>query len=221
VGYQLFSKKNLFQTINLYIKECSSEHGMSFSPDGNSIYFSSTRPTKIDSISETWRIWKSDKIKGNWNEPKYVDIPNLRDKLVSHPTITSNGKLYFHSSNLDYSEMDIYQTQEKNGQFENAKRTAISQKPNNGICTPYISANEEYLIFASIGNQLDLMISFNDGQGNWIKTKRLGDKINNLGQGNPYVTPNSKFLFFTTGEHQKQNWKVKWVNIESQIKNNC
>ena len=27
-----------------------SEHGMSFSPDGNTMYFSSTRPTNIDSV---------------------------------------------------------------------------------------------------------------------------------------------------------------------------
>jgi len=196
------------------------EHGMSFSPDGNSIYFSSTRPTKTDNIPETWHICKSDKVNGNWTEPAYVNIPNLRDKLVSHPTITSTGKLYFHASSLDYSEMNIYQSRQINGLFEDAKKVAISNKPNTGICTPYISTNEAYLIFASIGKQLDLWISFNDGKGNFTKTKRLNDKINNFGQGNPYVTPNNQFLFFTTGEHQKENWKVKWVNIESEIKNN-
>ena len=141
----------------------------------------------------------------------------MRDKLISHPTITHSGKLYFHASNLDYSEMDVYHSQGMEGEFQNAEKVEIAQKPNTGLCTPFISANEEYLIFAAIGKQLDLSISFNDGQGNWTQTKPLNKKINNLGQGNPYVTPDHQFLFFTTGEHQKENWEIKWVNIKSEL----
>lgn len=196
------------------------EHGMSFSPDGNSIYFSSTRPTNIKGTSETWHIWKSDKVNGEWKEPVFVDIPNLRDKLVSHPSITNSGTLYFHTSNLDYSEMDIYHSKKVNGKFEKAEKTTISMNTKIGKCTPYVSPKEDYLIFATIGNELNLMISYNDGKGGWINTKKLNNKINNKGQGNPYVTPNNKFLFFTTGEHLEKEWKVKWVNIESEINNN-
>lgn len=86
---------------NAFFDSKYNEHGMSFSPDGNSIYFSSTRPVNIDGIPSTWHIWKSDKTNGKWDKPKFVDIPNLRNKLVSHPTITTSGTIYFHSSNLD------------------------------------------------------------------------------------------------------------------------
>jgi Tol biopolymer transport system component len=196
------------------------EHGMSFSPDGNSIYFSSTRPTNIEGVFETWHIWKSEKINGEWKEPIFVDIPNLRKKLVSHPTITNSGTLYFHTSNLDYTEMDIYHSKEVNDKFEDAKKTTIWMNSETGKCTPYVSPKEDYLIFASIGNQLDLMISFSNGNGEWINTKKLNKEINNTGQGNPYVTPDNKFLFFTTGEHLKTNWRVNWVDIESELKNN-
>ncbi|WP_262496961.1 hypothetical protein [Formosa algae] len=41
-----------------------------------------------------------------------------------------------------------------------------------------------------------------------------------MGQGNPYITPDDKFLFYTTGGHLEKDWKVKWVNIESELKNN-
>ena len=196
------------------------EHGMSFSPDGNSIYFSSTRPIGMDSMPETWHIWKSDKVAGKWEEPSFVDIPNLKSKLVSHPIMTSSGLLYFHTSNLDYSQMDIFQSQNINGDFSDAVKTSISTTSDAGKCTPYVSPKEEYLIYASIGEQLDLMISFNDGSGNWINTRRLNDQINDIGQGNPYVTPDNKYLFYTTGEHHSQNWEVKWVDIEAVIANN-
>ncbi|MEM7109072.1 MAG: hypothetical protein AAF519_12665 [Bacteroidota bacterium] len=195
------------------------EHGMSFSPDGNSIFFSSTRPVNMDDIPQTWHIWKSDKGGGEWTEPVFVDIPNLRHKLLSHPVITNSGTLYFHSSNLDYSTMDIYQAKRVNNTFQDAEKVSISATSNSGRCTPYVSPGEEFLVFASIGNQLDLYVSFNDGKGNWTGTKKLGDPINSLGQGNPYVTPDQKFLFFTTGGYQEKEWKVQWVNIESELKN--
>ncbi|MGB5981967.1 MAG: hypothetical protein WBG46_07450 [Nonlabens sp.] len=35
------------------------DHGMSFSPDGNTIYFSSTRPVDDYDVADTWHIWKS------------------------------------------------------------------------------------------------------------------------------------------------------------------
>lgn len=196
------------------------EHGMSFSPNGNTLYFSSTRPVSVSGVLPTWHIWKSDKSNGKWSEPVFVDIPNLRNKLVSHPTITNSGTLYFHTSNLDYSDMDIYHSKIVNGKFEDAERTSISMNSTSGKCTPYVSPKGDYLIFASIGDELDLLISYHDGKGGWINTKKLNSRINNEGQGNPYVTPDNKFLFFTTGEHSEKNWKVKWVNIESEIKNN-
>lgn len=116
--------------------------------------------------------------------------------------------------------MDIYRSKQINGRFEDAKKTIISVNSETEKCTPYVSPKEDYLIFASIGNQLDLMISFNDGNGKWIDTKKLNNKINNIGQGNPYVTPDNKFLFFTIGEHLKNNWTVKWVDIESELNKN-
>ncbi|MFC4635321.1 hypothetical protein ACFO3O_15535 [Dokdonia ponticola] len=194
------------------------DHGMSFSPNGNTLYFSSTRPTEIEGVSATWHIWKSDKINGKWSEPVFVDIPNLRNKLVSHPTLTNSGTLYFHSSNLDYSEMNIYKSKEYEGKFSDAEKFIPLSQLDNGACTPYVSPKEDYLIFARIDNQLDLMISFNDGKGHWSNPRKLSEKTNTHGQGNPYVTPDNKFLFFTTGK-EASRWRIQWVNIERELEN--
>ncbi|MDE5424120.1 hypothetical protein L3073_18045 [Ancylomarina sp. DW003] len=194
-----------------------SEHGMSFSPDGKSLYFSSTRPVEIEGVLPTWHIWKSEKINGIWNKPEFVDIPNLRDKLVSHPSVTNSGMVYFHASNLDYSDMDIYYSKQVNSKFENAEKPIIQMDFKTGKLTPYISPKEDYLLFASIGNQLDLMISFSDEKGGWINTRKLNTEINNNGQGNPYVTPDGGFLFFATG-NDSESWSIKWVKTESELK---
>ena len=193
------------------------EHGMSFSPDGKTLYFSSTRPVSKQGIATTWHIWKSEKINGKWSEPNFVDIPNMKDKLVSHPTITNSGTLYFHASNLNYSDMRIYQSKTVNGAFGPAEMVSFDKEFEVGTCTPFVAPNEEYLIFATIGNELELMISYNNGQGQWSNPKKFNRNINTQGQGNPYVTPDNQFLFFATGGAQAENWKVRWVNITSEI----
>jgi len=196
------------------------EHGMSFSPDGNTLFFSSTRPVNVAGVTPTWHIWQSKKLNGNWQKPTFVDIPNLREKLVSHASMTNSGKIYFHASNIDFSEMDIYESKISHGQFENAIKTVIEMPTKIGKCTPFVSPTGDYFIFATIGEQLNLMISYPDGKGGWTHTKKLNDAINTLGQGNPYVTPDNTFLFYTTGDHIKKQWKVKWVNIASALENN-
>jgi len=196
-----------------------SEHGMSFSPDGKILYFSSTRPSPIDGLPDTWHIWKCEQVNGTWNEPEFVDILNLRDKLVSHPSVAKSGTIYFHVSNLDYSDMDIYYSKQVNGKYGNARKLKLPAGLNTDKCTPYISPDESYLLFASIGDQLDLMICFNDGNGGWKNIKKLNTAINNKGQGNPYVTPGSDFLFFATGEHLG-SWSVKWVRFQPELLNN-
>jgi hypothetical protein len=116
--------------------------------------------------------------------------------------------------------MDIYHSQLIDGKFQDAIKIEIEQKFENGYALLLFQLIEEFLVFASIGNQLDLYISFRTKEGNWFPTSKLSKKINSMSQGNPYITPDNKFLFYVTGEKQKENWSVKWVDIESEIKNN-
>ncbi|MEL6986630.1 MAG: hypothetical protein AAGK97_02280 [Bacteroidota bacterium] len=188
------------------------EHGMSFSPDGKTLYFSSTRPTNVESIPDTWHIWKTERVGDTWTKPVFVDIPNMRDKLLSHPSISKDGVLYFHASNVDYSNMSIYSVQISTP-FGNAKPLHLLGDKSIGTCTPYVAPNNDFLIFASIGQQLDLWINFKDKDGQWTKSKKLNENINKFGQGNPYITPDQKYLFYATGSND-QPWNIKWVKIE-------
>jgi hypothetical protein len=155
-------------------------------------------------------------VDGQWTDPIFIDIPNLRDKLLSHPSISETGQLYFHASELDYSQMDIYTTIAKNGVFEPAEKvfdTSLIQR-----CTPFISAKEEYLLFGTIGDQLDLMIAFKDNNGDWRNPRKLDKAINTNGQGNPYVTTDNKFLFYATGKDDREAWQIKWMNFEKELR---
>ncbi len=203
---------------NAFFNSEFSDHGMSFSPDGNTLYFSSTRPLPSDTIADTWHLWKSEKVKGQWDIPEYVDIPNLRDKLISHPSISKDGTLYFHASNKDYSNMSIYYAQEKNGQFQNANKVSLTPKNPNGYCTPYISPNNDYLIYAVIGHPLQLHISYKNEANEWSFAKELPQRINKKGQGNPYITADGKFLFYAReNDNQSKGWNIYWTTTESFI----
>jgi len=194
------------------------EHGMSFSPDGQTLYFSSTRPTQVEGVVDTWHIWRCEKVNGKWGTPAFIDIPNCRDKLVSHPSVTQSGNLYFHVSNVDYSQMKVNMAKLTNGLSGPAK--ALNLLPDQGIgtCTPYISPKEDYLIFVNIkGTSLGLWLAFKNEAGNWVAPHRFNDTINQQGQGNPSITPDGKFLFFTTGDATGNNWAVKWVNILEEL----
>ena len=195
-----------------------SEHGVSFSSDGHTLYFSSTRPSFENNASGTWRIWRSLKVDGKWEEPELVNIPGTKNKFVSHPSISDSATLYYHMSNLDYSEMDIYYSRKVNGKYSEPEKIKIPLESNLGKCTPHISPKEDYMVFAAIGEQLDLMVSFKNDNGDWGDAKRLNDKINTLGRGNPYVTPDGRYLFYASSEHPEKKWKIKWINFEEVLK---
>lgn len=194
------------------------EHGTSFSPDGKFIYFSSTRPVAIEGIANTWHIWRCKRNGKNWTEPEFVDIPNLRDKLASHPSITNDGKLYFHAGNIDYTEFYIYHSKIENGKFSDAIKLAFEVNFRNKQNTPYISPDESYLIFESTPN---LYISFKDKIGNWTTAKPLNKNINKHGKGNPYITPDQKYLFFVAGlePYPEEKWSVYWVSTKTIFNN--
>jgi len=187
------------------------DHGMSISPDGKTIYFSSTRETGVLGQPYTWHLWKTELVDTSWTSPEYIDIPNMEDKLVSHPSITNDGRLYFHSSNLDFTEMYIYTSQQIDGTFQDAVKVDGLIGTDQGACTPYIAPDGSYLIYAGVGKTLDLYITYKDDQGDWSTPNRLSDEVNNNGQGNPAVTVDGK-LFYTTNDNNA--WQVKWIPLE-------
>lgn len=191
------------------------DHGMSFSPNGEKLVFSSTRPVTSSDIPTTWHIWMSTIKNDQWTEPEYVEIPNLRSKLVSHPTLSPDGTLYFHASNLDYSDMKIYYSEYANGRYHEAKEIKFHNLNASGYCTPYISSTGEYLIFATIGESLDLYFCTKKGSNEWSSPKKLSTNINNNGRANPYLTPDTNYLFFATENMDSQIWNINWVSTKS------
>ena len=190
------------------------DHGMSFSPDGNTLVFSSTRPTPSDKVPQTWHIWRSEQDEEGWSTPVYVEIPNLRSKLISHPTLGPNGTIYFQASNLDYSELSIYYSRLSNGKYQDAEKIPFDLNAY-GYCTPYLSADGNHLVFAAVNEHLDLYICDKLKNDQWSTPRKLSDEINRHGQGNPYLTPGGDFLFYAIEDKKTGQWRINWISTAS------
>jgi len=175
-----------------------SDHGMSFSPNGKSLYFSSTRPVELEDAADTWHLWRVNWENDSWSEPEYIDIPNLRDKLTSHPSITKDGDLYFHSSNLDYSQMKIFHSRFNGKAWSIAKEISIAIEGSMGQTTAFVSSANEQLFFANIDSKsnLDLYEASRNDSGEWGDFRKLGRSINHGNLGNPVLSSDGKFLFY-------------------------
>ncbi len=80
----------------------------------------------------------------------------------------------------------------------------------------FIAADESYMI---VTNRPALAISYRNSDGSWTNPRNLGAKINfGLGSWGPWVTPDNKYLFYSTGtKPDYSDVAVYWVRIDGVI----
>jgi hypothetical protein len=80
----------------------------------------------------------------------------------------------------------------------------------------FVSKDESYMI---VTNRPGLAISYRKDDGSWTNPRFLGKKIDfGLGSWGPWVTPDNKYLFYSTGtKPDYSDVKVYWVRIDGII----
>lgn len=80
----------------------------------------------------------------------------------------------------------------------------------------FVSRDETYMI---VTTPFGLSISYPKKDGTWTNPRELGSKINfGLGMWGPFVTPDNKYLFYTTGTKQDySDVNVYWVRVDGLI----
>ncbi|UCE20668.1 MAG: PD40 domain-containing protein, partial [Candidatus Aminicenantes bacterium] len=125
------------------------------------------------------------------------------DKTELSPSISRNGTVYFHSSNIKggYGGPDIYRAKLMNGNYEEPENLCDSINTESMEVLPYIAPDESYLLFSSFRpggyGDFDIYVSYKKEDGTWTKAKNLGEKINTPArEDGVVVSPDGKFLFF-------------------------
>jgi hypothetical protein len=80
----------------------------------------------------------------------------------------------------------------------------------------FVSPDESYMI---VTNRPTLAISYKKTDGSWTNPRVLGKKIDfGLGSWGPWVTPDNKYLFYSTGtKPDYSDVAVYWVRIDAVI----
>jgi len=166
-----------------------------FSPDGSRLYFTSNRPLSDSSDLTRNNIWFVEKTENRWSKPQIVPLTETGDYYSS---ITNQGDIYFNT----WTTGNIYRgVKTDSTYFVERLPDIINQDKNVG--DPFISPNEDYLIFrgTNLANTVggsDLYISFNINN-EWTAPMNLGEPINSkAGDICPLVTADGALFIFAS-----------------------
>jgi hypothetical protein len=170
-----------------------------FSPDGNRLYFASSR-SGGSGRGDIWYVTRTDQ---GWSDPVNLGSPPNGSGSEGQPCVTADGSLFFISA-MDSVEWNrgIYQCRKEGNTF--MERVALPSVINTSDADayPFIAPDQSYLLFCSgrpgcNSVETDMYVSFRKLDGEWGVPVQMGPEINN---GNtvsfPRVTSDGKYLFF-------------------------
>lgn len=177
-----------------------------FSADGKKLFFTSNRPVEGDKPKD-FDIWVSEKVNGNWTEPKNLGEVVNTPADEFYPSLAQNGNLYFTATYKNgIGREDIYVAKWENDHY--AQPVVLDANVNSATYefNAYVSPDEQFILFTSYGRKDDmgrgdLYISIKDSNGNWQPAKNLVALNSNQIDYCPFVSFDKKILFFTSERH--------------------
>jgi Tol biopolymer transport system component len=181
-----------------------------FSPDGQWIYFSSDRPL-TGNKKKDFDIWRVKRLANSgWGEPENLGANVNSSKDEFYPSITRSGNLYF-TAELPQGKgsEDIVICKPQGADF--GKSEVLPEDINTKFdeFNAFVDPDEQYIIFSSYGRPDDtgggdLYISRKNENGDWLPVKHLAAPLNSPYLDYcPYVTPDKKYLVFTSNRMSK------------------
>ena len=176
-----------------------------FSPDGQTIYFSSDRPLKVEAKND-FDLWRVKRLPdGNWGEPENLGPIVNSEKNEFYPSIAKSGNLYF-TVEADYGKgsEDIVVCRLVNGVYSKPESLPEDINTKYDEFNAFVDPDEQFIIFSSYGRaddmgRGDLYVSHMNQNGVWLPVKHLPALINSTALDYcPYITPDKKYLVFTS-----------------------
>jgi outer membrane protein OmpA-like peptidoglycan-associated protein len=129
----------------------------SYSPDGNTLYFTSDMPGSVGGTD----IWMSKLSEGNWSVPTNLGSEVNTKGNESFPTSKDENTLFFSSdAHNTLGGMDILSTSKKNGVWETPKHLSYPINSNRDDFSAYFGADGNTGYFTSDRTGSDKIYSF-------------------------------------------------------------
>lgn len=179
-------------------------HNYPFAKNGQVIYFAWRGPVGDIHASYDLNIWVVVKKATGWSKPELLKSPVNTSSYDTWASAAKNRNIYFFSGrDGGFGRSDVYRSKFVNDghpEVENLGKTINTEYTDND---PFIAPDEEYLIFCSnrpgTMGKLDMYIAFMGQNGSFGKPVNMGSAVNGAAnEERPFVTPDGKYLFFTT-----------------------
>lgn len=175
--------------------------------DGSKLFFISDRPAGAAAGAKdearSLDIWMMEKRGDGWSAPVNVGAPVNANGNEWHPTLASDGTLYFGSDRAGgKGRTDIYRSRLVAGKYTEPENLGDNVNTRFDEFEPFVAPDQSYMIFMAARpdgrGASDLYISYQRA-GAWTKAENLGDKINSSGsEYSPKVSPDGKYFFWTS-----------------------
>jgi outer membrane protein OmpA-like peptidoglycan-associated protein len=194
------------ENIGKAINSSFHEYSPLVSSDGNTMIFTSNRPTDgSNALSKFEDIYISKKVNGEWTQPTKIS-PNINIEFNdAAASLSPDGKtlvLYY-----EYGGGDIYVSKAEGEGW--TKPIALNKNINGPMSwetSAFLTEDGKHLYFSSnreggYGN-LDIYVSEMDQTGDWGKANNIGPVINTSGkEDSPALDPDGTVLYFSSDGH--------------------
>lgn len=201
------------------------------SPDNNTIYFLTTRPSHGKAIKPRWgnqNIWAANRMPdGSWSEPYDLDSVINGNDFQFYPSMTNNNTLYFTRTDAKTDQNFICRSKMTAGKFTPPEKLPeIINKEGINPYNAYIARNESFLIFCSNGlpcpinpGYANYFIAFRDSLDQWSEPVAFGPELNMKGSNamSASLSPDGKYLFFAAKRNNLTHFKEGKLNTLTDI----
>ncbi len=180
---------------------------------------------EVGDRDKDYDIWRMHRMGDGWSEPENLGSPVNTGNNEFYPSLTRDGTLFVTAQYQPGTGEDIYRIPFSDGQYGTSMRLSDAINSPLGEYNAFVAPDESYLIFSTTrqnegSGSGELYISFRGDDGVWTPAKNMGPVVNSPALDYcPYVTPDGKYLFFSSNRtiHLNQTGKITYDLLKQEM----
>ena len=174
------------------------------SPDGNSLFFLSTRPDSAAGVAAgNQDIWSLTRTPTGWSPPRNLGPPVDSALPEYFPSLTRDGTIYFTREEPGSRVSSIWRARREGSGYREPEKLPRQVNSGRSQYNAFVSPDESYVIVPTDGRPdsiggCDYYVVFRTPDDGWSEPINLGPAVNTKGsqEFSPYVSPDGKYFFF-------------------------